>query len=314
MRHCRRHHINVGPAGFDYQDWAGTVYPKPKPRGFDPLAYLARYFDTVEINATFYRPMAADVVRGWASRVDDNPHFRFAMKLWRRFTHERSSPWDAAEVRQARAGLDAMQDEQRLGAVLVQFPWSFRRDEANDEWLHALISAFDGLPLAVEVRHASWNTKDFYAALVERGVGIVNIDQPLFRNSIRPSSKATSAVGYVRVHGRAYQSWFRKSAGRDERYDYLYSAQELEPWVERTREIAANPRVEETYVVTNNHLRGQAPANALMIEAMLEGAQVAAPPELLRTYERVLRPYVLAAGVDADSARSDRATGTMWFR
>jgi len=283
--------IRIGPAGFDYKDWAGIVYPKPRPRGFDPLADLARYFDTIEINSTFYRPMRADVVRSWADRVGGNERFRFAMKLWRRFTHERDTAFDAAEVGQARAGLEAMLDEQRLGAVLVQFPWSFRNDDKNNEWLHDVLSAFDGLPLVVEVRHASWNTRDFYAALVERGVGIVNIDQPLFKNSIRPSAKATSAVGYVRVHGRAYRDWFRKQATRDERYDYLYSAEELKPWVERTREIADNPRVEDTFVVTNNHHAGKAPVNALMMQAMIDDEKVAAPPLLYAAYPDALSRY-----------------------
>lgn len=297
--------IRVGPAGFDYKDWAGIVYPRPKPRRFDPLAHLARYFDTVEINSTFYRPVNADVVRRWAERVDDNPRFRFAMKLWRRFTHERESAPGADEVRQARAGLDAMHDAGRLGAVLVQFPWSFRRDERNDEWLHDVVSAFSGLPLVVEVRHASWNERAFYEALVERGVGVVNIDQPLFHDSIRPASRATSTVGYVRVHGRAYRNWFRKAASRDERYDYLYTARELQPWVERTREIADNPLVEETYVVTNNHVAGKAPVNALMMESMLEDDKVPAPPELYRAYADVLRPYAHPVAPDEVRARAD---------
>src|SRR5690348_7193925 len=103
--------IRIGPAGFDYKDWWGTVYPKSKPKGFDPLAYLAHYFDTVEINSTFYGPRPPEVVLRWAERVGDNPRFRFAMKLWKRFTHERASSWTADEVRQARAGLDAMNDE-----------------------------------------------------------------------------------------------------------------------------------------------------------------------------------------------------------
>jgi uncharacterized protein YecE (DUF72 family) len=283
--------VRVGPAGFDYKDWAGIVYPKPRPRAFDPLAYLAHYFDTIEINSTFYRPMSADVVRRWAERVAVNPNFRFAMKLWKRFTHERSTSWTASEVRQARAGFEAMADERRLGAVLLQFPWSFRNDDENNEWIHDLISDLDGLPLVVEIRHASWNTPEFYEALVERGVGVVNIDQPLFKNSIRPASKATSTVGYVRVHGRAYKNWFRKAATRDERYDYLYSAKELEPWVERTKEIADNALVEQTFVVTNNHHSGKAPVNALMMAAMIDEGKVAAPPELFAEYSRELRPF-----------------------
>ncbi len=117
-------------------------------------------------------------------------------------------------------------------------------------------------------------------------------------NSIRPGARATSTIGSVRVHGRASRDWFRKTAGRDERYDYLYSADELQPWIERTREIARNPRVEKTFVVTNNHPRGQAPANALMIASMLEGGLVAAPPDLYREYRNVLRAYVAPSGAE----------------
>ena len=77
--------IRVGPAGWAYEDWDGIVYPQPRPRGFDPLAYLARYFDTVEINSTFYRPAAAATARKWAKRVEDNDRFRFTAKAWQRW-------------------------------------------------------------------------------------------------------------------------------------------------------------------------------------------------------------------------------------
>src|SRR5262245_60654731 len=107
MERAQASEVRVGPAGFDYQDWLGTVYPRPKPRGFDPLAYLAGYFDTVEINSTFYGPAKPDVARGWAARVERNSRFRFTMKLWKRFTHERATAWSAGEVEQARAGLEA---------------------------------------------------------------------------------------------------------------------------------------------------------------------------------------------------------------
>ena len=63
--------IRVGPAGWSYQDWAGQVYPKPQPRGFDPLRYLARYFDAIEINSTFYRPAAPKTVESWLRRVPE---------------------------------------------------------------------------------------------------------------------------------------------------------------------------------------------------------------------------------------------------
>ena len=117
----------------------------------------------------------------------------------------------------------------------------------------------------------------------------------MFRNSIRPSALATSRVGYVRVHGRNYRDWFREGAGRDARYDYLYSAGELEPWAERVKEIAELPRCEDVYVVTNNHFEGKAVANASMLESMIEGRRVAAPPTLVERYRELLSPYAAAA-------------------
>jgi uncharacterized protein YecE (DUF72 family) len=285
--------IRFGPAGWDYPDWRGTVYPKPAPRGFDPLEYLARWFDAVEVNSTFYRPPRPEVARGWCERVAAHPRFRFTAKLWRRFTHEREA-YRVDEVRAARDGMEALAGEGRLGAVLVQFPWSFRRDDAALEWLRDLLRAFSGLPLVLEVRHASWNVGDTYRELAAAGVGFVNLDQPLFRNSIRPSAVATSSVGYVRVHGRNYRDWFREKAGRDARYDYLYPAEELEPWAERTRTVAAQPGVEDVYVVTNNHFQGKAVANAAMLESMVEQRRVGAPPDVVRAYREALQPFVEA--------------------
>jgi uncharacterized protein YecE (DUF72 family) len=284
--------IRFGPAGWDYPDWRGAVYPRPAPRGFDPLAYLARWFDTVEVNSTFYRPARAEVARAWCERVAEHRSFRFTAKLWKRLTHEREA-YGAEEVKAAREALDAIASQRRLGGVLLQFPWSFRRDAAGVEWLRDLFRALEGLPLVLEVRHASWNVPETYAELVEKGVGFVNVDQPLFHDSIRPSAVATAPVGYVRVHGRNYKDWFREKAGRDARYDYLYEASELAPWAERTRSLADEPGVEDVYVVTNNHFEGKAVANAAMLKAMVGDERVGAPPDLVERYREALAPFVV---------------------
>ena len=145
--------VRFGTAGWDYPDWFGKAYPKPKPKGFDPLRYLAEYFQTVEINSTFYRPATSKVAQSWAKRVEDHPDFRFTAKLYKRFTHERAQVWTKEEVREVRDGFDVLLESGKLGAVLLQFPWSFRNDEANREWLRDLTKAFAAYPLAVEVRH-----------------------------------------------------------------------------------------------------------------------------------------------------------------
>jgi len=137
----------------------------------------------------------------------------------------------------------------------------------------------------LEVRHASWNTPAMYEWLQERGVGICNIDQPVFSKSIRPAALSTSPIGYVRMHGRNYQNWFREKAPRDERYNYLYSFDELDPWLKRIKEVAKQTR--ETYVITNNHFRGQAVVNAIEIEAALKEKRVPAPEPLFGVYPRL---------------------------
>lgn len=277
--------IRFGIAGWDYRDWWGPVYPATRPKGFDPLAYLTRYFDTIEINSTFYRPPAPKSATSWARRVEHNDRFAFTAKLWRRFTHERDEAWTRDEVDAVRDGFAPLHDAGKLGCVLIQFPWSFKRNARSREWLDDVVRAFDAFPLAVEVRHSSWNVPEFYAALRERGIGAVNIDQPIYAKSIEPGAEVTSGIGYVRLHGRNYENWFRENAASHERYDYLYTKTELESWLDRIHEVAERAR--DTYVITNNHFVGQAPANAAMLKK-LYGDQAEVPPELQEAFRDVL--------------------------
>lgn len=283
--------IRVGVAGWLYDDWKGVLYPEPAPRGFDPLRYLAHYIDAVEINSSFYGPPAARTCVRWAERVRDRPGFRFTAKLWRRFTHERERAWSAEDVDVVRSGLTPLMEAGRLGALLIQFPWSFKRSEQSREWLGDVVAAFAEFPLVLEVRHASWNVPDFYASLASHDIGFVNIDQPVFRHSIKPSAAATARLGYVRLHGRNYRDWFREAAGRDARYDYMYTPEELRDWVERVDDVAADPGSREVYVITNNHFRGQAVANALMLRSMIDGHRIPAPPALFDAYHAALADF-----------------------
>ncbi len=280
--------IRFGVAGWSYDDWWGPVYPATKPKGFDPLAYLARYYDTIEINSTFYGPAAPRAAERWVRRVAHNRAFRFTAKLWQRFTHDRATAWGRDDVDAVRSGMRPLLDAGRLGCLLAQFPWSFKRTDETQEWLGDVVGAFEEFPIAVEVRHSSWNDPEFYAWLCEHGVGAVNIDQPLYKHSIAPDAAVTSPIGYVRLHGRNYQNWFRENAESHERYDYLYTADELNGWLDFIHEVAQRAR--ETYVVTNNHYRGQAPANAAMLKKLYGIEEVEVPPQLAQAYRGVLEP------------------------
>ncbi|HKB79477.1 MAG TPA: DUF72 domain-containing protein [Thermoanaerobaculia bacterium] len=275
--HGTQNKIRIGPAGWSYQDWEGVVYP-PHGSRFDPLAYLASFFDTVEVNSPFYRIPPPTHAKSWVRRVGANPHFKFTTKVFRGFTHE-AEPFKEADVKAFRNYLDPMADAQRLGAVLLQYPWSFRNMPDNEEKLEKTFRAFDGYPLAVEVRHASFQNDDFARFLDGHNVAWVDVDQPLFHDSVKPADTVTGPVGYVRLHGRNYEKWF-SHAESWERYDYLYSKEELAPWVERIRAMAER---KETYVITNNHFRGQAIVNAGDLEAAL-GQEVELPAQLKAVY------------------------------
>jgi uncharacterized protein YecE (DUF72 family) len=272
--------VRVGTSGWSYDDWHGRFYPEQVPTRFDRLAYLAGYFGCVEVNASFYRPPSPRAAASWLRRTPDA--FEFTFKLHQRFTHQREAPWTPDEVDAFRRGIEPVREAGRLGAILVQFPWSFRCDEAALRHLEAVRRDFGDLPLVVEVRHVSWTAGEAIDFLRSRGLGWANIDQPRSRGGVPPTSLVTSPVGYVRLHGRNREAWFSKDAGRDARYDYLYREDELQEWIERIRAVARAS--EKTYVFTNNHYRGQAPANALQILSKLAGARVPVPSPLLRAY------------------------------
>jgi len=290
--------IRIGPAGWSYKDWEGVVYPsKPGPK-FDPLEYIARFFETVEINSSFYHPPTANTAKAWVRRVDSNRLFTFTAKLYRVFTHERGKA-TVADEKAVREGLDVLASANKLGALLLQFPWSFKNSEEDRIYLTALLDRFKDYPLVLEVRHASWNNPQILEWLEDRGVGICNVDQPLFSKSIRPQSLTTSPIGYVRLHGRNYQNWFRENAPRDERYNYLYSVDELDPWITRIKEVAKHTH--ETYVVTNNHFRGQAVVNALEIKSTIKEELVPGPAPLFEAYPRLKESATPASQASAQT-------------
>ena len=277
--------VFVGPAGWSYDDWNGIVYPSHRPRNFHEAAYLAEFFDTIEINTSFYQPLRASLAAQWIDRVAPHPRFLFTTKLWQKFTHEGGTT--SADEKAVREGFDVLHAAGKLGAVLLQFPFSFHRTTENVARLEAILSAFASYPLVVEIRHSSWSTKEFYEFLHERGVGLCNIDQPLIGRSVKPASLATSPIGYVRLHGRRYDTWFSDDPATppEERYNYLYSEEELEPWAERIRHIEEHAKT--TFVVANNHYQGKAIVNALQLIHLLTKNKVKVPEPLRAHYPQL---------------------------
>ena len=296
--------IRIGTAGWSYKDWQGVVYPpevglKKK----HPLEYLAQFIDLVEINTSFYGHIRPELGKLWCLKAAAvNPNFMFTAKLHRSFTHspvavvESTSastikPNDEDEIK-AKAGLDALAEENRLGALLIQFPVSFKNTDENREYLEWLLRQFIEYPRVVEVRHSTWNSEETLQYFLQRNIAFCNIDQPVMGKSLEPTEHVTSGIGYVRLHGRNYDQWF-DCDNRNDRYNYLYTRKELENWQSRVTRIAEKSEV--TYVVANNHFQGKAVVNALELKHMIGGKPVRAPEPLVRHYTELEKISAVAA-------------------
>ena len=282
--------LHCGPSGWSYPHWNGVVYPRLKPRSFHPLEDLARYFDAVEINTSFYQPLQPELTALWLKKVAANPKFVFTVKLGRRFTHERLLA--PSEVARFKEGLWPLLRAHKLGCVLMQFPWTFRYTAENREFLIGLRRAFHEFPLVAEMRHSSWLHEEALGTLIDYHVGFANIDQPAYTKAMPPSSVLTSPIGYVRLHGRNPQHWQREfgRASQDAAaHDYLYSRRELLEWKPRIAQIQEHAAA--TFVFANNDAGGKAVVNALQLAEILGDERHLAPPDLIEHYPEELSAF-----------------------
>lgn len=276
--------VYVGVAGWSYADWRGTVYPREGSR-LDELAYLSRFFRVIEVNSSFYHIPTTGRTSSWVRRVTSRDRFLFTIKAWQGFTHGELGSWGGSEIKLFREALRPLADGGRLGAVLLQFPWHFAYGEIGRERVSRAVGALLGFPLVVEFRHRSWIESEGLAYLEGLGVSISGVDQPESRTSLPRRSFSLGDVGYIRLHGRNRSAWFDRQASRDAKYDYLYEGSELQEWVQEIRSLAR--KMPRTFVIANNHYRGQAPANALQLFSMLAGRPVEVPRVLAETYPQL---------------------------
>ncbi|MGP6157574.1 MAG: DUF72 domain-containing protein [Vulcanimicrobiaceae bacterium] len=256
--------IVVGTCGYSYKDWIGRFYPeRTKPQAM--LPYYAERFAAVEIDASYYRIPPPAAFASMSARTP--PAFRFTVKAPGSVTH---LPVDEAldvpdDAKLFRENLQPLVEDGKLAAVLVQFPHAFRPTPQTERYLRNLAAAFEGLTLALEFRNREWQTAATLELLAQLDAAWCNVDEPQFETMVRPSSDVVGPLAYVRFHGRNYKQWWRGTAA--ERYDYLYTPEELEPWTERVIDMAA--QTPQTFVFFNNHRFGQAARNASMFAGML---------------------------------------------
>lgn len=280
--------IRVGIAGWSYPDWEGPLYPRPLPRGFDAVRFLGRYVNLLEVNSSFYGIPQARHVERWGRSARDCADLVFSAKLERGLTHEWAALDEAQRDQRASALLRAFEplaEHGLLRAWLAQFPLSFHAGPRERAWVGWLAARFRAPQLVLELRHRSWFEPAVLAECAQRGVAIATIDLPAASDHPPSDWSLRAPLGYLRLHGRNRDAWFDRAASRDQKYDYLYTQQELEPLARTARRLEAAHG--EALVVTNNHFSGKAVANALELMFALQGAPVAAPRALIDAYPRL---------------------------
>jgi uncharacterized protein YecE (DUF72 family) len=266
--------IYVGTSGWSYPrgegTWTGHFYPTGK---VNELEYYGQFFNTVEINSSFYRPPNPGYVHNWVRRVPED--FLFTVKLWQKFTHPkmyREATGEEAVISQKdvdlfKQSLEPLARYGKLGALLAQFPPSFRNDGFGQQILGAVIRTFHEYRLAVELRHRSWSDdKNTAGVLKENNVAWVQIDEPKFPSSVAAEVPVTADMAYFRFHGRNAEMWWQGDS--ETRYRYLYSGSEINDLAEKVS--SASEQTSLSFVLFNNHWQGYAPRNAVDMKKALK--------------------------------------------
>ena len=258
--------IHVGTAGFKYQDWKGTFYPQDL-KDKDMLSFYAQHFDAVELDFTYYHLPNVRTMSGIEAKTPDG--FHFTVKAHRSMTHE--IPQGEKERKEIfgrfREALTPMVKTGKLGCVLVQFPWSFRPGPRERSYVFSWPQRLPDVPLVVEFRHTDWLVHDIFQDLIRHQMGFCCVDEPRLPGLLPALALATSAVAYVRYHGRNARKWWKHETV-SHRYDYLYAPEELQEWVGRIQSLTAQANI--TYVMFNNCHEGHAATNARMMQVLLE--------------------------------------------
>jgi uncharacterized protein YecE (DUF72 family) len=283
----------IGTAGWSYKDWVPSFYPKKQSGNFDWLQFYAHYFNCVEVNASYYTYLNPKVVEGWIRKVEDSENFIFNIKLHQDFTHKRN--FNDENIKGVRFNLELLKKTERLGGLLIQFPYSFSFDELSIAYISKLRDIFSDINCFVEVRHSTWRNKKAYEFFKESDITFCTIDQPEVGQAIPFDPVITNDKAYIRFHGRNVEAWkksisnFGKPQTYEEqssRYKYLYSPGELVEIAQQIKSI--EPKVKEIHIIMNNHPRGDAVANAFeLIHLLEERNQVNMPGTIIKAYPRL---------------------------
>jgi len=273
----RKPRIHIGCSGFSYKDWRGTFYPSGISQS-QMLPYYEKFFDVLEINYTFYSMPHQYTINSFLERTS---RLRFAVKANRVFTHDRN--YSKGDLKKFVSGISSLLESGRFIALLFQFPQSFHYDADSMEYLKKISADFAEMEKAVEFRSRSFSRGEVFEEIESLGFSLVNVDAPKLKGLFIGPWKSVGSLNYIRLHGRNAQKWHTGEEAY-ERYDYLYSEEELMQIKDRIEKLDLS---RETYVFFNNHYRGKGALNALQLKELF-GEQVNIPKGLKSLFSKRL--------------------------
>ncbi|MBU0971716.1 MAG: DUF72 domain-containing protein [Proteobacteria bacterium] len=263
---CR---LFIGTSGYSYGEWIDSGFYPADTHAGNMLARYAQTFEVTELNYTWYQMPRAAAMERMCRRVPRG--FSFTAKLTRTLTHEVKKTHWVKEAMLFRQGISPLADGGTLLCILIQLPPYFTRTPAHRSYLAALLDELAGLPLAVEFRHDSWAKDSVFFELERRRVSLVAVDGPDLPTLFPRLDLVTNpSLFYLRFHGRNARGW--KSGDMQQQFDHTYSDQELEEWIIAIKNRMM-PRAQKGVIFFNNHVRGQAPQNALGLLSLLDKAR-----------------------------------------
>lgn len=285
--------LYAGTAGWSYKDWIGSFYPQAQTKDFDWLKYYSQFFNTVEVNSSYYTYISPWIVDGWIEKVEEKDDFLFTVKLHQDFTHKHD--FNEEKIKAVKFNLDKLAKAERFGGLLIQFPYSFALTKENANHVKNLLDIFSEYDKFIELRHNSWLIERFFNFVSSNKSSLCTIDQPVIGKSVEFNPVTAGDNLYIRFHGRNTKAW-KASLGnfgkpqtyeeQSERYDYLYSPGELVEIEQKIKEVLDT--VKKVFIIMNNHPHGNAVANALELLHMLnERLEIKVPETTLKAYPRL---------------------------
>lgn len=252
--------IRVGTSGYSFEDWKSNFYPEKIDKG-KMLDHYVKFFNTVEINSTYYSIPHPVVMYNMVKKAPEG--FDFIIKVPQSLTHRRVDL--DKDINDFREAIRPVQEAGKLSGLLAQFPYSFKFNQDSLDYIKLCRDAIAPEKLFVEFRHKGWVNRQMYDCLKAEDIGYVSVDEPQLPNLLAPDCFATTDTGYIRLHGRNKEHWWGKDPSL--RYDYNYSKEELEMWQDKTVKLIG--KVKKVYVFFNNCHHGQAAKNALYFKERL---------------------------------------------